>query len=229
MRSFEAFASTKISYSIVDGLRIRWGRTFATLWFERDMLRIDHPSPFSDPHDDTKSLAEAIPDSNQEGLLESLQSKELLDSLTKDRPPREARILVSRALGFSDTEIAEAENISNSRVSQIANRSFRDSPPKRIAVLKEEDLPNSTGRGRNRSSPRKCTELLSLSEKDCLQGAANGESYREIAKRRGVSHHTVQSQIKKCLYKLQAKSATHAVYKAVSLGLIPTMDFVDFK
>lgn len=56
---------------------------------------------------------------------------------------------------------------------------------------------------------------------DVLRLMARGHTYAEIAKRLGMSAHTVGTHVKKVYRKLAVHSAAAAVMRAVELRLIP--------
>jgi DNA-binding CsgD family transcriptional regulator len=73
------------------------------------------------------------------------------------------------------------------------------------------------------SAPRACG--LTRREVEVLHLIAHGCTYREVARRLGVSAHTVGSHIKNAYRKLDVHSAAAAVMRAVELrlfGILPT-------
>jgi ATP/maltotriose-dependent transcriptional regulator MalT len=62
--------------------------------------------------------------------------------------------------------------------------------------------------------------VLSDRERDVLRLLAEGASYAEVARRLGISMHTVTSHIKNCYRKLGVRRATDAVARAVELKLL---------
>lgn len=61
---------------------------------------------------------------------------------------------------------------------------------------------------------------LSEQEQCVLQYSAKGYSYEEIAKLLHLSHHTVETYVKRIYRKLQVHSKTEAVYEARKIGLV---------
>jgi len=62
--------------------------------------------------------------------------------------------------------------------------------------------------------------VLSEREKFCLFHAAQGAQISTIAKEGGISDRTVESHLRACRAKLDAKNTVHAVAKAVHYGII---------
>ena len=63
--------------------------------------------------------------------------------------------------------------------------------------------------------------MLTARERDVVVLLAKGCSYAEIARRLGISLHTVTTHIKNCYRKLGVRSAAHAVTRAAELELMP--------
>jgi len=63
--------------------------------------------------------------------------------------------------------------------------------------------------------------MLTARERDVVELLAKGCSYAEIARRLGISLHTVTTHIKNCYRKLGVRRATDAVRRAAELKLIP--------
>lgn len=61
---------------------------------------------------------------------------------------------------------------------------------------------------------------LTPRERECLLWSAAGLSSKHIALRLNISHRTVENCLYRAIKKLKASNKTHAVYKAVTLGLI---------
>lgn len=61
---------------------------------------------------------------------------------------------------------------------------------------------------------------LTAREQECLLWSAAGLSSKHIALKLGISHRTVENCLFRAIKKLKASNKTHAVYKAVTLGLI---------
>ncbi len=68
--------------------------------------------------------------------------------------------------------------------------------------------------------PARPTEELTPRELQVLQLLAEGESNKEIARRLGISDHTVKFHVNAILGKLNVQSRTEAVVRATRLGLI---------
>ncbi len=62
---------------------------------------------------------------------------------------------------------------------------------------------------------------LSPREIECLQWTADGKTAWEISKILGISENTVNFHLKNSMAKLDVHSKTHAVAKAVSMGIAP--------
>ncbi|PLX41645.1 MAG: DNA-binding response regulator [Deltaproteobacteria bacterium] len=62
--------------------------------------------------------------------------------------------------------------------------------------------------------------LLTVREKEVLVGLERGLTYKELAERMNVSHHTVHTHIKHIYEKLQAKGRREALSKAKNKGII---------
>ena len=62
--------------------------------------------------------------------------------------------------------------------------------------------------------------MLSRRERDVLRLLAEGASYAEVAKRLGISQHTVTSHVKNCYRKLGVRRAAAAVARAIELKLL---------
>jgi DNA-binding CsgD family transcriptional regulator len=62
--------------------------------------------------------------------------------------------------------------------------------------------------------------MLSERERDVLRLLARGASYAEVARRLGISAHTVASHVKNAYRKLGARSAAEAVARAIELKLL---------
>jgi DNA-binding CsgD family transcriptional regulator len=62
--------------------------------------------------------------------------------------------------------------------------------------------------------------MLTAREREVLLLLAHGCNHAEIAARLGISRHTVGTHVKHCYHKLAARSAAHAVAKALGLKLI---------
>jgi DNA-binding NarL/FixJ family response regulator len=63
--------------------------------------------------------------------------------------------------------------------------------------------------------------ILSEQERNVLRLASKGYNYDEVAKRMGVSRHTVTTYVKRSYQKLQVHTKTEALHEARRLGLLP--------
>lgn len=61
---------------------------------------------------------------------------------------------------------------------------------------------------------------LTERERDVLTDLARGYSYKEVAKRQAISHHTVADHVKAIYRKLSVRSRSQAVFEAMQSGLI---------
>ena len=62
--------------------------------------------------------------------------------------------------------------------------------------------------------------LLTSRERDVLEGLAQGMNYKEVARKYGLSHHTVAQYIKTVYRKLEVTSRAEAVIEGVKKGFI---------
>ena len=62
--------------------------------------------------------------------------------------------------------------------------------------------------------------LLTEREQSILRGVAAGRTNKEIAKQLGISPNTVTSYLSQIYDKLQARSRSHAVVRAVQFGFL---------
>jgi DNA-binding CsgD family transcriptional regulator len=82
-------------------------------------------------------------------------------------------------------------------------------------------MPKAKVHKRNTGSARRLQGVqLVPKELRILKWSAKGYSMEETADRLGMSRHGVDWYWRRILLKLRAKSATNAVYKALSKGLI---------
>ena len=58
-------------------------------------------------------------------------------------------------------------------------------------------------------------------EQDMLNGLLDGHSNKEIARKHGLSEVTVKHHLKSLRGKLGARNRTHAVCRAIELGIVP--------
>jgi DNA-binding CsgD family transcriptional regulator len=66
--------------------------------------------------------------------------------------------------------------------------------------------------------------MLTTREREVLRLLAQGCSHPQIAARLGISVHTVGTHVKHCYRKLGARSAAHAVTRALELKVIALRD-----
>jgi DNA-binding CsgD family transcriptional regulator len=66
--------------------------------------------------------------------------------------------------------------------------------------------------------------MLTARERDVLLLLAHGFSHAQVAARLGISAHTVVTHVKHCYRKLGARSAAHAVTRALELKVITLRD-----
>lgn len=87
-------------------------------------------------------------------------------------------------------------------------------------LRKTESATRQSAEEANRTSKRPEPVALTARERDVLESLARGYSYRETAKRLGMSTNTVAHHIKNLYPKLTSKSRSEAVFRAVQEGLI---------
>ena len=61
---------------------------------------------------------------------------------------------------------------------------------------------------------------LTERELEVLRSVARGFTYKEVAERQGISHHTVNDHLKAIYRKLSVKSRGEAIFQAVKAGLV---------
>ena len=66
--------------------------------------------------------------------------------------------------------------------------------------------------------------MLTPRERDVLLLLAHGLSHGDIATRLGISRHTVGTHMKHCYRKLGARTAAHAITRALELKLVSLRD-----
>jgi len=66
--------------------------------------------------------------------------------------------------------------------------------------------------------------MLTARERDVLLLLAHGCTYGEIAGRLGISTHTVGTHVKHCYRKLDARTAAHALARALRLNVLAVRD-----
>jgi DNA-binding NarL/FixJ family response regulator len=90
-----------------------------------------------------------------------------------------------------------------------------------LAVLPHELLPRLfDGAAADQAGDRHEHVRLTARELDVLTAMADGASNKAIARRLGISFHTVKFHVAAILAKLDADSRTEAVTKAAQLGLL---------
>lgn len=65
---------------------------------------------------------------------------------------------------------------------------------------------------------------LTERERDVLSDLAKGFTYKEVAKKQGISHHTVADHVKAIYRKLSVRSRGQAVFEAMQNGIIDMKD-----
>src|SRR5262245_50275313 len=135
------------------------------------------------------ALEEVIPDPRPS--VEEIVEQRAQLAAVLSLPEREREVLLRAAAGEQQVEIADSLSVSPSRVSQITNRAAG-----RLGADSCEGTP------------------LTPAELDVLQGAAEGETVEETAKRTGRAVETIRSQRKSAMRRLNARSITHAVFLA---------------
>jgi DNA-binding CsgD family transcriptional regulator len=68
--------------------------------------------------------------------------------------------------------------------------------------------------------------VLTRRERELLILLARGCSYAEIAAQLGISPHTVGSHVKNCYRKLGARSAAHALARALELRVLAVRELM---
>lgn len=74
------------------------------------------------------------------------------------------------------------------------------------------------------TAPLPQTGALTDRERDVLSGLAKGYTYKEVAKKQGISHHTVADHVKAIYRKLSVRSRGQAVFEAMQNGFIDLKD-----
>lgn len=103
-------------------------------------------------------------------------------------------------------------------VDELAERIERDGPLLHAAALAVMDHAVRLGFGLAPAEEVRLTDR----ERDCLELCAQGQTHDEIAAALGVAERTVRFHLGNCYQKLGARSGSHAVTRAVQLGLIRT-------
>ena len=73
-------------------------------------------------------------------------------------------------------------------------------------------------------SPQSHPGALTDRERDVLTDLARGYTYKEVAKKQGISHHTVADHVKAIYRKLSVRSRGQAVFEAMQNGIIDLKD-----
>jgi DNA-binding NarL/FixJ family response regulator len=73
-------------------------------------------------------------------------------------------------------------------------------------------------------APQAQVGSLTERERDVLSDLAKGYTYKEVAKRQGISHHTVADHVKAIYRKLSVRSRGQAVFEAMQNGIIDLKD-----
>ena len=89
----------------------------------------------------------------------------------------------------------------------------------RIMVAGEIYFPTIMDNEAQVSSKDYFTKWLTNREKEVLKGLLNGESNKEMARTHDLSEVTIKHHLKSLRSKLGAKNRTHAVCRAIELGL----------
>jgi DNA-binding NarL/FixJ family response regulator len=89
--------------------------------------------------------------------------------------------------------------------------------PQRLlaALLTRAEIANGHFQEADEDQPR-----LSKREIDVLTAMTDGLSNKEIARRLGISFHTVKFHVASILEKLEVETRTEAVFKAAQLGIV---------
>lgn len=73
-------------------------------------------------------------------------------------------------------------------------------------------------------APQTHPGALTERERDVLSDLAKGFTYKEVAKKQGISHHTVADHVKAIYRKLSVRSRGQAVFEAMQNGIIDLKD-----
>lgn len=73
-------------------------------------------------------------------------------------------------------------------------------------------------------APHHLPGALTERERDVLTDLARGYTYKEVAKKQGISHHTVADHVKAIYRKLSVRSRGQAVFEAMQNGIIDLKD-----
>ena len=77
-----------------------------------------------------------------------------------------------------------------------------------VDMMAKDDVPDQKRNG-----------WLTGRERDVLNGLLAGQSNKEIAREHGLSEVTIKHHLKSLRSKLRARNRTHAVYRAIELGI----------
>jgi RNA polymerase sigma factor (sigma-70 family) len=184
---FRTYASARVRGAMLDAIRssnVVGRRAYAK------GVRVSVGSlaaPIASKGDGT--LEEVIPDPRPS--VEEIVEQRVQLAAILSLPEREREVLLRAAAGEHQAEIADSLSVSPSRVSQITNRAAG-----RLGADSCEGTP------------------LTPAELEVLQGAADGETVEETAKRTGRAVETIRSQRKSAMRRLNARSITQAVFLA---------------
>jgi DNA-binding CsgD family transcriptional regulator len=92
-----------------------------------------------------------------------------------------------------------------------------------VEVRRQRDVPHrEIERTREIGSISGTAAALSPRERYILELIGTGQSNKEIARMLGIAPETVKSHVKNLFVKLSVERRAHAVYRAQSLGMMPT-------
>lgn len=124
--------------------------------------------------------------------------------------------------GAADYLVAESADLSDCLIHSIAE-AVRRQPPAPGGDLFTPDRESPCPAGGNAAEGRQdpaSKQILSPRENECLRWSASGNNTASIAYALGVSERTVRFHISNAMSKLEATSRTHAIARAMQLGLL---------
>jgi len=122
---------------------------------------------------------------------------------------------------ITDLSASTIESAISSELSAYRNSATASGPVMVWAVGNGSDNNVSVRSGLPYYFPELKANWLTGREQDMLAGLLAGKSNKEIARKHGLSEVTVKHHLKSLRGKLGAKNRTHAVCRAIELGIVP--------